>query len=36
VEAGLDEQALDDLGEPVEGVVEVLGDVRVAEARVVG
>src|SRR5262249_35466229 len=29
-------QALDDLGEPVEGVLEVLRHVGVAEARVVG
>ncbi len=36
VEAGLDEQALDDLGEPVECVLEVLGHVGVAEPWVVG
>ena len=36
VEARLDEQALDDLGEPVERVLEVVGHVGVAEARVVG
>ena len=36
VEAGLLEQALDDLREPVEGVLEVVGHLGVAEARIVG
>ena len=36
VEAGLLEQAFDDLREPVEGVLEALGHLGVAEARIVG
>jgi hypothetical protein len=36
MEARVLEQALDDLGQSVEGVLEVLGHVGVAEARVVG
>ena len=36
MEPGLLEQALDDLREPIEGVLEVVRHVGVAEARIVG